>query len=306
MKRQMFREAKAMGAGYIRVDISLDAIFDVWTVEATEPRWGGVDQLVGLSRQYRLPMLAVINGTPAHISECKTRWPEGHARCAATNPARFGEYAARVVARATDVFRTIEVWNEPDGDWSFEGSPEQYAAMLGATYTAVKRRFPQVRVLIGGAMSLGHRAWYERVLAAPGGDGFGIASVHVRGSALSAPQAVRHWRAFFREHGHAGPVWVTETGYPSDARFQTDARYRGGELAQARYLRDTLPRLVSAGAARVFVTLRDGWDDEFGADSPFGSEGLVQLAESGEGSSVRRKPAFYSVRRLALAAAAAW
>ena len=37
----MFAEAKAMGAGYIRLDVSLDDIFDVWTGAATEPRSEG-------------------------------------------------------------------------------------------------------------------------------------------------------------------------------------------------------------------------------------------------------------------------
>ena len=303
IKDRMFREAKAMGAAYIRVDISLDEIFDVWTVAAPDPHWAGVDEFVALSRRYRMPVLAVFIGTPAHISECRTRWPQDHARCAATSPRRFGRYAARVVARAPDVFRTIEVWNEPDGDWASEGTAEQYAAMLRATYTVVKRRFPRVRVLIGGAMSLEHVAWYGRVLAATGNGGFDIASVHVRGSAASAPRAVRRWRAFFREHAHPGPVWVTETGYPSDPRFQSAPRYRSGDASQAAYLRDTLPRLVSAGAAQVFVTLRDGLGEEFGPESPFTSEGVLHLDESAQGLTVRRKPAFYAVRRLALAAA---
>src|SRR5688500_8269246 len=147
-KELMFSEARAMGASYIRVDVGLDAVFDFWAVQAPEPNWRSVDEIAALARRYRIRVLAVVNGTPAHISACRERWPDGHGRCAATDPDRFGAYAARVVARAPDVFRTIEVWNEPDGAWAFEGTPEQYAAMLRATYAEVKRRFPAVTVLL--------------------------------------------------------------------------------------------------------------------------------------------------------------
>jgi hypothetical protein len=297
-KERMFSEASAMGARFIRVDVGLDAVFDFWTAEAPEPDWGGVDEIIGLARRYRIRVLAVLNGTPAHISSCRDRWPEGHGRCAPTDPARFGEYAARVVARAPDVFKTVEVWNEPDGAWSFEGTPEQYASMLRATYAAVKARFPTVTVLIGGAMSLKGRAWYARALAAGANGSFDVVSVHVRGRAAVLTDMVRRWRRFFRTYGDAGPLWVTEAGYPSDPRTQYDGGYSGGERDQARYLRTALPALVCAGAEQVFVTERDGWESEYGAESPFNSEGVLELTEH-EPYRSRRKPAFEVVRRLA-------
>ena len=84
---------------------------------------------------------------------------------------------------------------------------------------------------------------------------------------------------------------MTEAGYPSDDRFQYDERYRGGEAAQARYLRDALPAMARAGVEHIFVTTRDTWASEFGLESPFASEGIVSLAQD-EPYSVRRKPAF--------------
>src|SRR5262245_19991278 len=299
-KERMFAEAKAMGAGYIRLDVSLDDVFDVWTAEAPRPRWDGVDEVVRLARRYRLKVLAVVNGTPAHISSCRERWPDGHARCAPTDPLRFGRYVEQVVARAPDVIRTIEVWNEPDGSWAFDGTPEQYAAMLRATYVAVKQRFPPVTVLIGGAMSYRSRGWYARALEAGALHSFDVANVHVRGREAALGAMVRAWRRFFRRRGQRGPLWITELGYPSATAAQTDERYRGGELAQARYLRDALPAIVRAGATQVFVTMRDGWESEYGADSPFRSEGVLEMDEQPP-YATRRKPAFDAVRRLVAA-----
>ena len=299
-KERMFAEAKAMGAGYIRLDVSLDDIFDVWTGEAQQPRWDGVDEVVQLARRYRLRVLAVMNGTPAHISSCRERWPDGHGRCAPTDSQRFGRYVAAVVAHAPDVFRTIEVWNEPDGSWAFDGTPEDYAAMLRATYVSVKQRFPAVTVLIGGLMSARSRGWYARAFAAGARGSFDVANIHLRGREAALPRIVRDSRRFFREHGHGGPLWITEFGYPSAVVAQADERYRGGERAQARYLRDALPALLRAGASQVFVTLRDGWESEYGPGSPFTSEGVLEMDEH-EPWATRRKPAFKVVRRLATA-----
>jgi hypothetical protein len=299
-KERMFAEARAMGAGYIRLDVVLDPIFDLWVAPAPEPRWQGVDEVVRLSRRYRLPVLAVMRATPAHISACKERWPVGHHRCAASDPRMFGQYVARVIERAPDVFRAIEVWNEPDGAWTFDGAPEEYAQMLSATHDAVKRRFPSVQVLTGGAMSLAGQDWFERVFAAPGvgaAGKFDVANVHIRGPMATLVSTVRSWREFFRRHGHTGALWVTEAGYPADDRFQDDERYRGGEPAQARYLRDALPTLLRAGADQVFVTMRDTWPSEFGSESPFSSEGVVAMDQH-EPYAVRRKRAFAVIRRL--------
>jgi len=297
-KARLFAEAKAMGATSIRLDVVLDGVFDVWNAP-TGRNWAGVDEVIELSRRYRLPVLAVMRATPARISACPEPRPEGHHRCAPSDPRQFGLYVRAVVARAPDVFRAIEVWNEPDGEWAFDGTPAQYAAMLSATYRAVKRRFPGVTVLIGGAMDLDGRGWYRRALdSIRGGPGFDVANIHVRGRTATVASTVRRWRRLFRRHGHSGPLWVTEAGYPSDPRFQNDPAYRDGEPGQARYLRDALPAMVRAGADQVFVTLRDTWSSEFGPETPFGSEGVLTMEEH-EPYSVRRKRAFGVVRGLA-------
>ncbi|HEU0023047.1 MAG TPA: hypothetical protein VFQ12_00350, partial [Thermoleophilaceae bacterium] len=79
---------------------------------------------------------------------------------------------------------------------------------------------------------------------------------------------------------------------------QQDPRYRGGEFAQAAFLRDSLPTLVRAGAAQVFVSTRDTWPHEFGPQSPYNSEGVASLALDAP-YSVRRRPAAAVVQWLA-------
>lgn len=72
----------------------------------------------------------------------------------------------------------------------------------------------------------------------------------------------------------------------------------GGERDQARWIARGPRELIAGGAARVFVTLRDG--PEFGDDSAFASEGLVYWPGLGPDGSAIAKPAFAALRRLAL------
>jgi hypothetical protein len=85
------------------------------------------------------------------------------------------------------------------------------------------------------------------------------------------------------------PLWVTEHGYPGDSAYQCDPRFRGGEAAQAAYLRRSLPALSRAGAARVFVTLRDN------LAGAWASEGLL----GGPPCTPRYKPAAWAVAGVA-------
>jgi hypothetical protein len=109
---------------------------------------------------------------------------------------------------------------------------------------------------------------------------------------------VQFWKSFFAAYRPAGvPLWITEHGYPADPAYQNDPAYRGGEGAQAAYLRDSLPTLVRAGAARIFVSTRDTWPNEYGTDSPYYSEGVAKVGLSAP-YSVRRRPAAGVVRSL--------
>jgi hypothetical protein len=164
--------------------------------------------------------------------------------------------------------------------------------MLAAAYDHIHAANPQARVLLGGIMDLapyGGAAYLDKVFATPGADAihkFDVANVHIRGSALQAGRHVDEWREYLSRAGFYGPIWVTEHGYPSDPAYQTDRNFRGGERAQADFLATSVPLLTGAGAAKVFVTLRDALHDRYA------SEGVLR-------SDLSRKPAFYTLQTLA-------
>ena len=140
------------------------------------------------------------------------------------------------------------------------------------------RRAPRpAAVLLGGVSGTIAKDWLGRVFATPGvaaATKFDIANVHVRGGLGSLTRSMTLWHDFFTSYGRgSAPLWVTEHGYPADTAYQDDPRYRGGEAAQAAFLRDSLPTLVRAGAAQIFVSTRDSWPEEFGASEPVQQRG---------------------------------
>jgi hypothetical protein len=280
MRERIFAEAKAMGARFIRVDVELAGIFTGGGLSQNDPDWSRLDAVLELSRRHELPILGILLRPPGAAP-----WDE---------PEAFGRMAAAVAAHARETVVHWEILNEPDGTWAFDGTPEQYARLLRAAYDAIHARVPEALVAMGGLMTPGDPAWLDRMLATPGADAahaFDIANLHLRGHARALPGVMTAWRERLAGHGFAGPVWVTEHGYPGDAAFQADPVFRGGEPAQAAFLTESVLSLAEAGAAEVFVTLRDN------LDGGFASEGVVDIEDQAP-FAVRRKPAFTAVRRL--------
>jgi hypothetical protein len=298
MKERILAEASASGADFVRVDVELNGIFEA-DGSREHPDWRALDEVARLARRHDVRLLGVLLGMPTWLSAC----PENGAaapRCAARDPAEFGALAAEVAEHARGSIDHWEILNEPDARWAFEGGPEDYARMLSAAYDAMEKRVPEAQVVMGGVERPWQRAWIERVLATPGADAarkFDIAAVHLRlrvpGAAADLARPLRGWRELLARHGFTGPIWVTEHGYPADPAFQRDPAYREGEASQAAFLRKSVRLLADAGAAQVFVTLRDNlWGEYL-------SEGLVHIDESRAERPAARRPAFAVMREVA-------
>jgi hypothetical protein len=294
MKERIFGEAEALGVDFIRVDVEMSAIFEgPGGGEGDEPNWKHLDEVLELAHEHHLRVLGVLLAPPAYISTCPERWPDA-GRCAAADSDEFGRLAGEIAEHAKSTIDHWEVVNEPDGDWAFEGTPEQYAAMLSAAHDGIKAEAPDAQVVLGGLMRPHEPGWLERVFATPGADAihkFDIANVHLRGPVENVVRRYGEFRSWIQGRGFQGPLWVTEHGYPADPAFQTDPAYTGGNAAQAAYLTQTLVGLGEAGAPQVFVTLRDNLEGEYA------SEGLEHIDEAA-GNAVTRRESFATVQRL--------
>ena len=295
MKERIFEEAEAVGADFVRVDVEMSAIFEGPAgKEGDEPDWEQLDDSLERARDHDLRVLGVLLAPPAYISTCPERWPDT-GRCPAADTDEFGRLAGEIAEHTKDTVQYWEIVNEPDGDWAFEGTPEQYAAMLSAAHDEIKARVPDARIVFGGVMRPHEPGWVERVFATPEADAihkFDIANVHLRGPVAAVVRRYTEFRSWLAARGFNGPLWVTEHGYPADPAFQVDPAFTGGDVAQAGYLTQSLVGLGEVGAEQVFVTLRDNLDGEYA------SEGLAHI-DGAPGGDTTRRPAFAAVRRLA-------
>jgi O-antigen/teichoic acid export membrane protein len=137
----------ATGATWVRFDISWDK------VQHNNPRsydWSAYDRVQQALTSHHLHALGIIEFTPgwARSSSCSNS-----KMCPARDPAVFGNFAGIVAQRyASDDMRDWEIWNEPNISYRYhpQTDPSGYAAILKASYTAIKRADPAALVIAGG------------------------------------------------------------------------------------------------------------------------------------------------------------
>jgi hypothetical protein len=250
---RLMAAAKASGARIVRLDVEVHGIVYP-SPSGYRYDFSELDEVVALGRRHGIRILGILSGTPAGMSTCPTGTsPEAAWKCAPADPDEYARHVVAIMEHAGAGVYAWEFWNEPDQGYMYIGSPEAYGRSLGAIHKQSAGRFS---ITTGGVADLtGGLPFLRRAIEA--GARFDIGNVHLRGEKLRA-QARRAAR-FFGDR----PLWVTEHGYPSHPEPQD----------QVRHLQTSLPALRAGGADQVFVTLRD--IDEFGPDSPFASEGIL-------------------------------
>jgi Abnormal spindle-like microcephaly-assoc'd, ASPM-SPD-2-Hydin len=267
----MFAEAAGLHASAIRLDVAPALVF---TQPSLAPDFSGLDEVMALSQQYHLRVIADLFTIPWWIADCETAGdlldPE---RCGTNDLAAYGSMISQIVAHADPVIRDWEIWNEPNNGYFFTGTPQQYALMLRTAHDAVKAVDPQANVLLGGISNLSGMSWLTQVFATPGADAaqaFDIANIHERGELVALAPDITAFRGFLADYGFTGPLWVTEHGYPSARAFQYDPSYVSGPASQAAYLAASIPTLIDAGVSEVFVTERDNLTGQFASEGLLG------------------------------------
>ena len=296
-KEAMFREAKDSGAAYIRVDFELEGMFEPGS-PPTGPgptRWRRCRASIG--------------------SRC---WPCCWARRRRTPTARSVEFFSKRMCPPADPGavgqpgrgdrRPLPGPDRPLPDRQRArrrlGLPRQRRG-LRADAVGRLRRDPRRRARRQGgagpdhALRLpGHR------LAGPGvphaGHGRGQQVRHRRDAHCAATRGGWCRPCSSGRRSCAAGGATCPCGSPSTATPPTRAGSSIRPTAAARRPRpptwpQSLPALAKAGAAQVFVTLRDGGEREYEAEGILAGRGLP-------GQVFRRKPAFWAVRH----AAARW
>ena len=293
----MFAEAAAMHTSAIRLDVAPALVFND---PAQPPDFSGLDEIVALANAYHVQVVGVLMTIPWWIASCTS--PKDISQmtlCGTDDLSDYESEIAAIVQRADPVISNWEIWNEPDEGNFFSGTPLQYASMLRAAHDTIKAIDSQANVLFGGISGLSGEEWLSQVFAAVGPDAahaFDIANIHERNRLDSLAADVGSWKRFLAGYGFAGPLWVTEHGYPSDPASQYDPSYAAGAGSQAAFLSASIPTLLDAGASKVFVTERDNLGGQFASEGVLGGNVLDPPAADAQPV---EKPAFAAVRTLA-------
>jgi hypothetical protein len=275
--------------------------FAVGIVYAGEhPDFSAVERVNALAVRYRIRMVGTITDTPWHIAQCPPGGPGPPRTCA---PARQHERTWRdmvsEVVRHAPAVRHWEVGNEPDNGFGFAGTPADYARWATLAAKGIRAAQPAARIIVGGFSHL-DRSYIAAALHDPSNplvEQIDVANVHLRGPVNRMHAGVRRARAFYRRMGFSGPLWVTETGYPSLPGHQHDPPLTGGASDQARWITRAARDMIHAGAGAVFIAFRDS--PEFGADNRFVSEGVVRWPQLGPDGRPYPKRAYWALRALA-------
>ena len=163
------------------------------------------------------PNWAAAPGCDSEIAHCPP----------APNHYRDAARTSAVIARRYPKLAGIEIWNEPNTGyfWSPGADPAAYAALLRASYRAIKKADPSMAVA-GGSMSSSPvsgggyltGADFLRGIYSHGAKGaMDAVSVHAYPdpadtTAQSAVEALEDVRRVRDEFGDTTPIWVTETG----------------------------------------------------------------------------------------------
>lgn len=290
----LFRAASEARLRYLRMDFAVGIVFG-----RDRPDFSAVERVNALAVRYRLRVVGTITDTPWHIAECPPGGP-GPRTCA---PSRQHERTWRdmvsEVVRHAPAIRHWELGNEPDNGFGFAGAPADYARWATLAVQGIRAAQPAARIIVGGFSHL-DRSYIAAVLHDPSNplvEQIDIANLHLRGPMKGMHAAVRRARAFYRRRGFSGPLWVTETGYPSLRRHQHDPKLTGGARDQARWITRAARDMIHAGADAVFVAFRDS--PEFGAGSGFASEGVVRWPQLTPDGRPYPKRAYRALRALA-------
>ncbi len=219
------------------------------------------DALVASTGANKMNVLAILaysttwsTSAPADPSDNVTHYPPRDYR-------EWTDYVAAVVSRYAGDIHYWEVWNEPDLTEFWNGTPEQYAALLAVTYSTIKAIDPTATVVLGGQAFVDlpdHPAseFLSQILGDaehPAVADFDIAAFHYYLPPGQAPRQFARFKSTLSDFGIGDrPIWVTEAGLPISAGVPSGHPSDSGLEAQADWLEMTLPTLVDLGAERVF------------------------------------------------------
>lgn len=281
-----FADMEAMGVQWVRFDI---AWTDVQSGGSSSYNWAPYDAVVNAARQHSLKILAILDYAPkwAQQSSCA-----GQFACPPNGTSSFATYAAAAVNHYKSLgVSTWEIWNEPNisGFW-LKPSPSAYAALLKASYTAIKQADPSSFVISAGVAPAAtdgtNYTQYDFIqgMYAAGAHGFFDAlgdhpycySDHA--GCLGTPDGNEWWemsqtpqnlRSLMTANGDSNKkIWMTEFGAPTGG--DPSVQYTEAQQAQMMQQAYTLTAGYSWAGPLFWYSYQDGGTHQSTVEDWFG------------------------------------
>jgi hypothetical protein len=221
--------ARETGARYFRFAIGWDG------VETTPGHyeWGFWDELVRLAGDYGIVLLPYVCYTPAWANP----HPTDYWRQPPTDLKRFGAFMGVIAGRYRGQIASWELWNEPDIENYWTGTPAEFAEMVREGARQVRRADPDAVIVLGG-MARGRSPFLEALLREHDlGKEFDVVNIHGYfetwdpAPAEEYPQKLQSVRDLLAETAPHLDLWLAEFGY-SDYRLDCDS---ASEWVDIRY-----------------------------------------------------------------------
>jgi hypothetical protein len=190
----------------------------------------------------------------------------------------WAQYCYRFASRYRGQIASYEIWNEPDLNQYWEGTPQEYFYAMKGCYLAIKAADPNSTVAMAGMAILVERNFMPEVmrLAAVDPQGpannyfFDVANIHMYADPDLVYSLTTYTRRFLNTYGMSDkPIWITETNVAlRGAGRVPDVPDWGhaSEDEQGWYVVQAAANAFAGGAQRLmfFRLADDDMDEAFG------------------------------------------
>jgi hypothetical protein len=269
--------------------------------------WAQFEQAQGQLNESRVDALeaslaTLPKGTKVILDVVGTpQWETGSSNSALPprNPEDYARFAGAMAKRFAGRVAAWEIWNEEDASlwWASGPEPAAYAALLKATYPAIKTVDANAKVVLGGLT--GNDYEYLEQLYNDGAKGsFDAVAVHTDTICdVESPyeilrnggndQRINRWaflgyrtvHEVMQAHGDNSPIWMTELGWSTSSQVCNSGAFAGQKPGgvspeqQATFLAQAYHCLAQDPYVQVGIWFGLEETEPFG--SPRGSYGLL-------------------------------
>lgn len=169
------------------------------------------DMLVELSGRHNINILGEIDGSPEWAPDSKDN---------IKNIEDWKKFVKKVVTHYKGRIRYWQIWNEPDIQKFWKGTPEEYINLQKISYEVIKEVDPSIKVLSAGLDGNGEK-YLDKLLDLNLASYCDIIAFHpYANSPEKSVERVKNFLSIMGKHNVKKPLWFTEIGWQTGGWVQ--------------------------------------------------------------------------------------